>query len=138
VVAHIWNSNTWEVEAGGLRVRGQPRLYSEFQTSLSYIGRLCKKEQDGEGEGKEEEVGGEKKEEEEAECWWLIPIILATQEAKIKRITVQDQPKQIVLETLSQKHPTQRKVGKVAHMGEHLPRKCEALCSNLSIVNKKR
>jgi hypothetical protein len=27
-----------------------------------------------------------------ARCWWLTPIILATQEAEIRRITVQSQP----------------------------------------------
>jgi hypothetical protein len=36
----------------------------------------------------------------------LTPIILATQEAEIRRITVQNQPRQIVHETLSPKHPT--------------------------------
>jgi hypothetical protein len=32
---------------------------------------------------------------------WLTPVILATQEAEIRRITVRRQPKQIVHETLS-------------------------------------
>jgi hypothetical protein len=36
--------------------------------------------------------------------WWLTPVILATQEAEIRRITVQSHPRQIVPETLSQKN----------------------------------
>jgi hypothetical protein len=38
-----------------------------------------------------------------ASCQWLTPVILATQEAAIRRIEVQSQPGQIVHETLSQK-----------------------------------
>jgi hypothetical protein len=33
--------------------------------------------------------------------WWLTPVLLATQEAEIRRIMVQIQPRQIVFETLS-------------------------------------
>jgi hypothetical protein len=40
--------------------------------------------------------------------------ILATQEAEIRRIEVQSQPRQIVQETLSQKNPLQRGAGGVA------------------------
>jgi hypothetical protein len=40
---------------------------------------------------------------------WLTPIILATQEAEIRRITVQSQPGQIVLKTLSQKNLYKKK-----------------------------
>jgi hypothetical protein len=49
-------------------------------------------------------------------CQWLMPVILATQEAKIKRITVQSQPRQIVFETLSQKNTSQKEAGGVAQM----------------------
>jgi hypothetical protein len=45
---------------------------------------------------------------------WLTPIILDTQEAEIRRITVQSQAGQIVRETLSQKNPSQTKVSGVA------------------------
>jgi hypothetical protein len=44
-----------------------------------------------------------------------MPVILATQEAEIRRIKVEGQPRQIVLKTLSQKYPTQnRAVGKAS------------------------
>jgi hypothetical protein len=40
---------------------------------------------------------------------WLRPVILATQEAEIRRIVVQSQSGQIVWENLSQKNPSQKK-----------------------------
>jgi hypothetical protein len=40
---------------------------------------------------------------------WLIPVILATQEAEIRRIEVQSQLRQLVLETLSQRNPLQKR-----------------------------
>jgi hypothetical protein len=40
---------------------------------------------------------------------WLTPVILATQEAEIRRIAVLSQPKQTGHKTLSQKYPTTTK-----------------------------
>jgi hypothetical protein len=36
--------------------------------------------------------------------WWFMPVILATQEAEIRRIAVRSQPRQMVCKTLSQKN----------------------------------
>jgi hypothetical protein len=44
-----------------------------------------------------------------ARHWWLTPVILATQEAEIRRIEVRSQPRQIVQEILSQKKPLAKK-----------------------------
>jgi hypothetical protein len=45
---------------------------------------------------------------------WFMPVILATQMAKIKRIVVQSQPRQILCETLSRKNTSQKWAGGVA------------------------
>jgi hypothetical protein len=46
-------------------------------------------------------------------CPELTPVILATQEAEIRRIMVQSHPGQIAHETLSQKNPFTKTVGLV-------------------------
>jgi ribosomal protein S20 len=43
-----------------------------------------------------------------------MPVILATQEAEINRITVQSQPRQIVQKTLSRKILHKNRAGRVA------------------------
>jgi hypothetical protein len=49
-----------------------------------------------------------------ARYWWLTPVIQATQEAEIRRIEVQSQPRQILCDTLSRKHHLQKRAGGVA------------------------
>jgi hypothetical protein len=68
----------------------------------------------------------------------LMPVIPATQEAEIRRIEVQSQPRQIVLETLPQKYPTQKRAGGVAQMVKYLPSKCEAKFKSQSHKKKKK
>ena len=41
MVAHAFNPSTWEAEAGGFRVQGQPGLQSEFQESQGYKEKPC-------------------------------------------------------------------------------------------------
>jgi hypothetical protein len=48
-----------------------------------------------------------------AKHWWLMPIILAIQEAEIRRIAVQSRPRETVHEILSQKYLAQKKKGLV-------------------------
>jgi hypothetical protein len=52
----------------------------------------------------------------EARCQLLTPVILAIQEAEIRRIEVQSQPRQTVHEILSQKHPSQKTADEVTHV----------------------
>jgi hypothetical protein len=66
-----------------------------------------------------------------------MPVILATQEAEIRKTAVQGQPRQIVRETLSQKLKTQKRTG-VAQMVVHLSSKCEALSLNPNTTKKKK
>jgi hypothetical protein len=59
-----------------------------------------------------------KKKKKKARCWWLKPVILATQEAEIRRSSVRSQPGKMVHETLSQKtlHPKKKRTGGVAQV----------------------
>jgi hypothetical protein len=50
----------------------------------------------------------------EAGRWWLTPVILAIQEAEIRKITIRSQPGQKVHKTLSQKTLHKNRVGVVA------------------------
>jgi hypothetical protein len=57
----------------------------------------------------------------------------------IRKIIVQSQLKLIVLKTLSQKYPTQKRAGRVTQVVEHLPTSgCEALSSNSSPTTTKQ
>jgi hypothetical protein len=55
------------------------------------------------------EVTNTHKNAQNAECRWLTPIILATQEAEIRRILVRSQPGQIVCEILPSKKKSSQK-----------------------------
>jgi hypothetical protein len=44
-----------------------------------------------------------------AERWWLMPVILAAQEAVLRKIVVQSHLWEIVLKTLCQKTPSPKK-----------------------------
>jgi hypothetical protein len=70
----------------------------DFRTK-ERVERKERKERERERERKREE---ERETERERITLWLIPVILATWEVKIRRITVQGQPGQKVQTTLSQ------------------------------------
>jgi hypothetical protein len=67
-----------------------------------------------------------------------MPIILATQEAEIRRISVQNRPGQIVHETLSQKHSIQKMASGVAQVIECLASKHETLSSSPTTAKKEK
>jgi hypothetical protein len=71
-------------------------------------------------------------------CWWLTPVILATQEAEIRRITVRSQLGQIVWETLSRKNPSQKRTGGVAQGvgSEFKPQYCKTKNNNNNTTKK--
>jgi hypothetical protein len=65
-----------------------------------------------------------------------MPVILVTQEAEIRRITVRGQPWQIVFKTLSQKLHNTTRNGRVAKVLEQMSSKHEALSSNPILQTK--
>jgi hypothetical protein len=67
----------------------------------------------------------------------LTSVILASQEAAIRRVEVQSQPRQIVWKALSRKNPSQKRAGGVAQVVEHLSSQDEALSSNRSTAKNK-
>jgi hypothetical protein len=68
-----------------------------------------------------------------------MPVILATQEAEIKRIAVQSQLRQIVHETLSRKNPSQKWAGGVAQGEgpEFKPQYCKKKKKREKIIREK-
>jgi hypothetical protein len=58
---------------------------------------------------------------------WLTPVILAIQEAEIRRTAVRSQPRQIAFKTLSQKNPSQKRAGGEAQgvVPEFKPQYCK-------------
>jgi hypothetical protein len=55
-----------------------------------------------------EETRGVEEKKGRAVCQWLTPVILVTQEAEIRKITVQNQPGKTVKDSPSQKRPITR------------------------------
>jgi hypothetical protein len=66
-----------------------------------------------------------------------MPVILATQEAEIKRITVPSQLRQIILETLSQKYSTQNRAFEVEEVVWCLPWALSSNSSREAMIYKK-
>jgi hypothetical protein len=67
-----------------------------------------------------------------------MPVILATQEAEIRKIEVQSQPRANSSETLSRKKPSHKRAGGVAPGAECLFGKHEAVISNPNTAKKRK
>jgi hypothetical protein len=70
----------------------------------------------------------------EAGHWRLMPIILATWEAEIRRLLVEGHSRQIVCETPIFKITRAKWTGGLAQVVQHLICKCKALSSNPSLT----
>jgi hypothetical protein len=78
-----------------------------------------------------------KKKKNVAGCRWLTPIILAIQEAEIRRTEVQNQPQQIV-QLKNMQHKTEVVEYSSGQVVEFLPPNHEALSSNHQYCQKKK
>jgi hypothetical protein len=71
-----------------------------------------------------------------AEHWWLTPVILATPEAEIRRISGQSQAGANTWQDSTSKKPITKRIGGVAQVVECLPSEHEALSSNRCTTKK--
>jgi hypothetical protein len=69
---------------------------------------------------------------------WLTPVILATQEAEIRRVEVRSQPGEIVHKTLSGKYLTQKRAGKSPEFKPQYNRKKKKRTSQKTLQILKR
>jgi hypothetical protein len=69
---------------------------------------------------------------------WLPSIITGTWEAEIRRITIQNEPRQIVHETPISKITREKWTGGMVQVVEHLLCKCKALSSNPTPAKNKK
>jgi hypothetical protein len=77
------------------------------------------------------------KEVKPARCQWLTPVILATQEAEIRRIVNQSQSQANSLRNPISKKSIQNRAGGVAQVVVWLPSKCKTLSSSPITTKKK-